>query len=127
MDAGPRMAGGCRVLKDQFPGKYPFPVWPEARGILPFATSPGGDFLCWLVDGPTDDRRLVLWPRDDSQSRLNGGLLGTLVSWLTGELDEPGLPAWEGDEGEVEEAMSDCILFEPWPQEKTHDSPESAS
>ncbi|SOD87667.1 hypothetical protein [Streptomyces sp. Ag109_G2-15] len=117
MDGGPRMAGGYRELKGKSPEKYPFPAWPEAGGVLPFAMSPGGDFLCWLVDGPADEWPLVLWPRNHNQARLNGGLLDTLVAWLTGELDEPGLPAWEGDEDEDEEDTSDGILFEPWPQE----------
>ena len=37
----------------------PFEIFPEVGGLLPFATSPDGDWVCWVTHGPPDDWTVV--------------------------------------------------------------------
>lgn len=50
----------CNIFKEAMEiDDVPFPIFPEVGGILPFASSDGGDWVCWITDGEPDDWKVV--------------------------------------------------------------------
>lgn len=103
--------GAYRMLKDNYPDRYPLAVWPETGGFLPFANSYDADHLGWLTEGPDPDTwPLIVWPRHaDQQPALEGGLIDTLLAWQRGTLATEGLAALDEEDDPVEHAG-----FEAW-------------
>jgi hypothetical protein len=63
----------CRQLRGfqrEFPHFYPpWPIWPDAGGLLPWATTATGDHIGWRTDGNPDDWTILVWTRDGDDSR----------------------------------------------------------
>lgn len=62
----------CRQLRGtqrQFPQFYPsWPIWPDAGGLLPWATTATGDHIGWRTAGDPDDWTILVWTRDGDDS-----------------------------------------------------------
>lgn len=46
---------GLRGTKEQFPADYPFPLFPDEGGYLPWGTTDNGDVLHWRTQGAPDE------------------------------------------------------------------------
>jgi hypothetical protein len=63
----------------------PFGVFPEAGGVLPFASTPNGDWVCWETKGKPDEWSVIdlgLYEKDGYQ-RFDLGFSGYFASVLT--------------------------------------------
>lgn len=84
---------GYRTLRAEYPEYHPLPMWPEAGGFLPFASSIDGDYLGWLTDGDPEQWKLIIVPRHNDQGPpLPGDLVSTLLCRLRGEQEVPNFP-----------------------------------
>jgi hypothetical protein len=50
--------GDMREWREAGYGTYPYPIFPEPGGVLPWATGPRGEPICWLTEDDDPDR----WP-----------------------------------------------------------------
>ena len=48
------ICGYERELQRQFPQYYPYPIYPECPGFLPWGSDDNGNYYGWLTDGPPD-------------------------------------------------------------------------
>lgn len=66
---------------------YPFPIWPEPGGILPWAVTDNGGRLFWLTSGPPSRWSTVYYPSRDSEFETYGLPVGEIL-WgaISGEL-----------------------------------------
>lgn len=65
----------------------PYPMWPEPGGLLPFGRTFDGDEFFWLMRGPPDAWRVVVWDRGfGSFEELDCDLTDFLAGLATGEL-----------------------------------------
>jgi hypothetical protein len=46
-------------------GRYPYPIFPEPAGLLPWASGPRGEPICWLTEPAGPDRWPVVVPNAD--------------------------------------------------------------
>jgi hypothetical protein len=69
-------------------GNEPFRVFPQVGGLLPFAQSSGGDYVCWETIGEPDDWGVVdFYSFDDGQfERLDMGFSEYFYKVLTREI-----------------------------------------
>jgi hypothetical protein len=76
----------CNIFKAAMEvNDVPFGIFPEEGGVLPFAMSPGGDWVCWQTGGDPDDWHVVdLYQYEDgSYEKLELGFSEYFVSVLT--------------------------------------------
>jgi hypothetical protein len=52
--------GGMRELKQQFPENYPYPIWFEPGGLLPWGSDENAINLYWLTRGHPDQWTVVV-------------------------------------------------------------------
>ena len=85
-----------RVLKSDWPGVYPYPLYFEPGGLIPFGHNDRGDNLFWLTTTSTiDDWPLVVIQavRDgDFHARYDLPLTRFLLDTFAGKLHCPLLP-----------------------------------
>lgn len=66
--------------------ELPYPLWPEAGGLLPVAHTEFGDLIFWIVDGPPSTWRIFLCDRDIVDFQIfDGDLTGFLAGMASGE------------------------------------------
>jgi len=59
LEAAIRVVCGIAFHRDELP----FPLWPDAEGLIPFGSTDDGDYLFWLARGEPADWRVVVWDR----------------------------------------------------------------
>lgn len=75
------ICGYERGLQQQFPQYYPYPIYPESPGFLPWGSDDNGNYYGWLTDGPPDR-----WPVLSNGVRGKGYQLHhrTMTEYLAG-------------------------------------------
>jgi len=74
-----------RFIRDRHP--YPHPIWPEARGIFPWAVTDNGGRFFWLIDGAPEDWPTIYYPsRDPEFRKLESSTAAIIAGLLSGEL-----------------------------------------
>ena len=72
----------CEPLRDA--DELPYPLWPQAGGLLPVGRSEFGDTIFWIVDGPPSTWRIFLCDRDVvDMETLDCDLTGFLAGLAT--------------------------------------------
>ena len=72
----------------EFPDEFPFPVFPAAGGLFPWATTDNGDTLYWLTVGDPDTWQVVVWEsRGPEHVVYPFGAAEFLQRWLSGTLE----------------------------------------
>jgi hypothetical protein len=49
-----RICGFERKSKQEFPQYFPYPIYPECPGFLPWGSDDNGNYYGWLTGGPAD-------------------------------------------------------------------------
>ncbi|RKR93068.1 SUKH superfamily protein [Micromonospora pisi] len=84
---------GHSASRDKFPAWYPYPLYPEANGLLLWGGTYDGHSLCWLTGGEPDKWPVVVWHQRNSDYRLyQGGAVAFIASWLERKLPTRTLP-----------------------------------
>jgi hypothetical protein len=85
---------GVHLLDDDrreridFPEDYPYPLHPEAGGLLVWGATSNGDRLCWRTVGAPDDWPVVVWnPRGADYELHAMGAVAFIEGWLSGRVD----------------------------------------
>jgi len=81
-----------RELRTSYPGDFPFPLFFEPGGLLPWAASEDGDVFCWSTHGASGIWEVVTVPRSDSPERFKLSMTQFLAQGLIGELKSSALP-----------------------------------
>ncbi len=86
-----RLEWQAQVVRDGFltlTEEYcPYPMWPDPGGLLPFGGTDEGDEFFWLMCGPPDDWRVVVWDRGMGEFEvLDCDLTDFLAGLATGEI-----------------------------------------
>ncbi|MFC1421265.1 SMI1/KNR4 family protein [Streptacidiphilus cavernicola] len=94
-------------MRSESPDLCPYAVYPEAGGILAWASNQNGDHCFWLTEGENPDTwPIVVWDRgrfpDDPWRRYDPGIVPFLMGVMFGEDDEladlaypsPEVPPW---------------------------------
>lgn len=70
-------------------GSYPYPLYPEPGGVLPWGWDRGGNRYLWLTGDADPDRWLVVWTgqQADEWRRFDGSMTQFLVAFLRGEVE----------------------------------------
>jgi hypothetical protein len=76
-----------RQLREQFPGDFPYPFYPEPGGLLEWASTGSGDRLCWLTEGEPDGWPVVVWNLREGAYRYDVGAVDLLHAFLGGQLE----------------------------------------
>ena len=69
------------------PGSFPHPLFPEAGGMLPWASTGDGDWLCWLTGDEPDRWPVVEWNIREGSRRHEVGAVQFLTEYLNGVRD----------------------------------------
>lgn len=69
-------------LREFSPESYPYPLFPEPRGLLAWAVTESSAHVCWLTEGPPEFWPVVIWSRDDDHERFDCGA-GAFLDGLT--------------------------------------------
>ena len=79
----------CRSNKEECGDEVcPYPLFPEADGLLPWGDTVNGDVLFWQTHGTPDSWNIVVGSlRDDVYERFEGPMTQFLTRVLTGEID----------------------------------------
>jgi hypothetical protein len=72
-------------LRDDCPEDFPYPLYPEHGGLLPWASTGDGDWLCWLTGGEPDRWPVVEWNIREGAHRHDAGTVEFLYGYLSGE------------------------------------------
>ena len=78
------LVGDYGPVRDDDPSAFPYPLYPEPGGLLPWASTGGGDWLCWLIDDGPDDWPVVEWNIREGAHRHDVGAVEFLNDYLTG-------------------------------------------
>lgn len=83
-----------RELRTSLPEDFPFPLFFEPGGLLPWAASEDGDVFCWSTEGASGGWEVVTVPRGDSPERFELSMAQFLARGLTGEVKSSALPPY---------------------------------
>ncbi|GAA1026174.1 hypothetical protein GCM10009557_02930 [Virgisporangium ochraceum] len=72
-------------LRDDDPENFPFPLYPENGGLLPWAKTGEGTDLCWLTEGRPDDWPTAVWNVREGGHRYDRGAVELLYGYLSGQ------------------------------------------
>ncbi len=85
--------GSLRELREEFPADYPYPLYFEPGGILPWGQSDDGDSYFWLTKGSPDKWPVVTMPRHTSGVELFDMPMCLFIARaLKGELKSGAIP-----------------------------------
>ncbi|MFG3258849.1 SMI1/KNR4 family protein [Streptomyces sp. NPDC048172] len=73
-------------MRDTWPEKYPYPLYPEPGGLLAWGVTEAAGQLCWLTEGPPETWPVVIWSRDDDHEKYECGAAAFLDGWLDGRI-----------------------------------------
>jgi hypothetical protein len=118
-----------RQWRQDEPERFPYPIYPEKDGLVPWAAGSHGETFFWLADGPDPDQWQVvgcefsemLWERFPMSATrfISGYVTGSLNSTLfaAAGLGRPTFEPFnldeEADDEEVEEGAPEFPLPEP--------------
>jgi hypothetical protein len=75
------------------PDWYPYPLYPEADGLMLWGGTYDAHSLCWLAKGEPDEWPVVVWEQRNSRYHLyDGGAVAFITDWLQGRLPAQALP-----------------------------------
>jgi len=84
-------------LHRSFPDEYPYPPWPEPRGLFCWGTNGNGDSFYWLTKGGPDEWRIVI--DHHSSARMvtfeTVGVVDFLVAFLRNKLPDSPIGRFE--------------------------------
>ena len=105
-----------RASHEEFPKDFPFAVYPEKGGLLPFGGTDNGDEFYWLTDdiNPEKWKLIVYMDRSDEYLEYNLNLMDFLTGIFSGEIECEVMPEWWGVEKEIsfftyDENRKDCM------------------
>ena len=81
-----------RELRTRYPENFPFPLFFEPGGLLPWAISDDGDLFCWSTVGASGLWEVVTVPRSDSPEHFKMGMAQFLARGLAGQVKSSALP-----------------------------------
>lgn len=94
VEYGRGLLEGDRDVRQLFPDAFPYPLFPEPGGLLPWGRTHGGDNLYWRTAGEPDGWTVVAnGSRSADYEEFPGGVAAFLAAWLAGEWSPPVLPA----------------------------------
>jgi hypothetical protein len=102
-----RLAAEIPVVRDNFANDedLPYPLWPEAGGLLPSGRSDFGDLFFWLTRGAPEAWPIVFWDRGMGGFEVfDCDLTDFLAGVLTGRIQPKQFPS---------DALSCDLLFDP--------------
>jgi len=73
-------------LRKDAPEDFPFPLYPEPGGLLPWATTSVGTDLCWLTEGRPEHWPTAVWNVRGGGTRYELGAVDLLHDYLRGQL-----------------------------------------
>jgi hypothetical protein len=81
-----------RELKSESPSYYPFPIYFEPGGVLPWGVSIDGDLYCWRTTGLTGRWTTTVIPRHSDVEDFPVGMTVFLAGLLSGSLTSAAFP-----------------------------------
>lgn len=90
--AGERLLDDHESFREEFPEAFPYPLYPEPGGILPWAVDGNGVQLCWLTGGDADQWPVVVWSTEGEAQRHDLSATGFLLAYLGGRIERPRSP-----------------------------------
>ncbi|MGZ3424633.1 MAG: SMI1/KNR4 family protein [Polyangiales bacterium] len=93
---GMKVLEGERSLRARFPQQYPYPLWPEPGGLLPFGTTDNGNRLFFETKGAPDAWRVIVWAPRDEEHDVFPSLQAFLIGWMTWKKKVSTFPDLEG-------------------------------
>lgn len=88
----PSLLFGLRELREKYPDDFPYPLYFEPGGLLPWGTSIDGDIFCWLTRGVTGRWTTVTIPRHSTVEHFDGPMTTFLALAITGRLQSEAIP-----------------------------------
>jgi hypothetical protein len=94
LDQIPRILSGLRDLREQFPEQYPYPLYFELGGLLPWGISDDGDYYCWLTRGLPDKWPVVTVPRHADVELFEMTMVKFIEGALRGQIESGAIPTY---------------------------------
>jgi len=82
-------------IRDEYPEWYPYPLFPERDGLVQWAVTDNGGYLCWLTRGHPHDWPIVVWDSRGRYEEYDTGTVEFLRRWFTGQITSSILPSLE--------------------------------
>jgi hypothetical protein len=83
-----------KTMQVEAPNSAPYPAYPEAGGVLPWAHTENGDVLYWLTVGPSDAwPTIAIGSRHATQQRYDLTTTEFLAQVIEGTLQVRGFPS----------------------------------
>lgn len=91
---------GIQDLKQHFgTAVFPYPIYPESGGALPWGSTENGDQLFWLTEGEPDSWTVVINEARSSEfEQFDKTMTTFLHNWIQDELQSRILPHYEIDQ-----------------------------
>lgn len=88
----PRLLSGLRELREEDPEEYPYPLYFEPCGLLPWGISDDGDIFCWLTEGSPDQWHVVTVPRQSGVELFEVTMVKFIEHALRGQVESSAIP-----------------------------------
>jgi hypothetical protein len=90
----PAILSGLRESRERFPEEYPYPLYFEPGGILPWGLSDDGDIYCWLTKGSPDKWPVITVPRHADIELFDMPMSLFIARALKGQLQSGAIPPY---------------------------------
>ena len=102
-----RQALGIQEVKRKFgDGEFPYPLYPENGGVLPWGGTDNGDQLYWVTNGtPNEWTVLINEVRSSNFQEFDYSMTGFICAWIKGDIECELIPY---------DAIDHELLFEPF-------------
>ncbi len=94
----PLILGSIRESRAECPEDYPYPLYFEPGGILPWGVSDDGDYYFWLTGGSPDQWTVVTVPRHAEVEWFNLPMSLFIARALKGQLKSGAIPEYFAEE-----------------------------
>jgi hypothetical protein len=94
----PAVLSALRELREKFPQDFPYPLYFEPDGILPWGGSDDGDNYFWLTKGSPDKWPVVTVPRHAEVELFDMPMSIFIARALSGQLQSGAIPKYFADE-----------------------------
>jgi hypothetical protein len=91
--AGFEFLGALREAKGQFPDEFPFPLFYEPEGLLPWGISIDGDIFCWTTRGLSSRWTVTIIGRHTGNEEFPMPMTQFLFEALSGKISPRCFPA----------------------------------
>jgi hypothetical protein len=85
---------GLRELREHHPAYYPYPLYFEPGGLLPWGASDDGDYYCWLTKGSPDKWPVVTVPRHADVEYFDMPMCLFLARAMKGQITSGAIPTY---------------------------------